>query len=49
MRCCMAALSALDYEHLMGKLSFVPLLASFALSGAADSLSAAARAPATPR
>jgi cell division protein FtsW (lipid II flippase) len=28
----LAALSGLDYEHLFGKLSFVPLLASFALS-----------------
>jgi cell division protein FtsW (lipid II flippase) len=29
----LAALSTLDYERLFGKLSFVPLLASFALSG----------------
>jgi cell division protein FtsW (lipid II flippase) len=30
----LAALSGLDYERLLGKLSFVPLLASFALSAA---------------
>ena len=44
----LAALSMLDYERLLGKLSFVPLLASFALS-AALICSGTARARATPK